>query len=61
MLEEKENQRTAGICSEDVPFAEMMQKMMGQKGVGAEIMREMLVLDDYQVWFLTQISARHRA
>jgi hypothetical protein len=49
MAEEKENQEEYSTCLEDVPFAEMIQKMMGQGGVGRERMREMILLDDYQV------------
>ena len=43
MAEKKENQKEFSTCLEDIPFAEMMQKMMGQKGVGslcAEMMKK---------------------
>jgi hypothetical protein len=83
MAERTENQEESSICLEAISFEEMMQMMMGQKGVGslsaemmmkvtekqgddrgfscAEMMREMIVLDDYQVWFFAQVSAGHRA
>ena len=35
MAEKKESQKEFSTCLENIPFAEMMQKMMGQKGVGS--------------------------
>jgi len=43
MAEKKEYQKEFSTCLENIPFAEMMQKMMGQKGVGslcAEMMKK---------------------
>ena len=43
MAENKEHQKEFSTCLENIPFAEMMQKMMGQKGVGsicAEMMKK---------------------
>ena len=43
MAEKKEHQKEFSTCLENIPFAEMMQKMMGQKGVGslcAEMMKK---------------------
>jgi hypothetical protein len=43
MAEKKEAQKEFSTCLENIPFAEMMQKMMGQKGVGsicAEMMKK---------------------
>jgi len=43
MTENKEKQKEFSTCLENAPFAEMMQKMMGQKGIGslcAEMMKE---------------------
>jgi hypothetical protein len=43
MAEKKESQKEFSTCLEHIPFAEMMQKMMGQKGVGsicAEMMKK---------------------
>lgn len=43
MAEKEENKKGFSTCLEDIPFAEMMQKMMGQKGVGslcAEMMKK---------------------
>ena len=57
MGEKKQDQKEFSARLEEIPFAEMM----GQKGVAAEIMREMIVLDDCQIWFLAQVSAHHRA
>jgi len=83
MAGKEENQEEFTACLEGIPFAEMMQMMMGQKEAGspcavmtkkvtekrgdehsfscAEMMREMIVLDDYQVWFFARVSDRHRA
>ncbi len=83
MAEKGENRREFSSGLEDIPFAEMMQMMMGQKRAGsfcaemmkkagerkggdrsfscAEMMREMILLDGYQVWFFAQVSARHSA
>jgi histone H3/H4 len=35
MTEKKKYQKEFSTCLENIPFAEMMQKMMGQKGVGS--------------------------
>ena len=43
MAENKEHQKEFSTCLENGHFAEMMQKMMGQKGVGsicAEMMKK---------------------
>lgn len=43
MSEKKEGQKNFSTCMENVPFAEMMQKMMGKKGIGslcAEMMKK---------------------
>jgi hypothetical protein len=43
MVEKKGNQKEFSTCLEDISFAEMMQRMMGQKGVGslcAEMMKK---------------------
>ncbi len=43
MAEKKEHQKEFSTCLENIPFAQMMQKMMGQKGVGsicAEMMKK---------------------
>jgi len=43
MAENKEHPKEFSTCLENIPCAEMMQKMMGQKGVGsicAEIMKK---------------------
>jgi hypothetical protein len=43
MTEEKENQKEFSTCMESISCAEMMQKMMGQKGIGslcAEMMKK---------------------
>ena len=43
MAEKKEHQKEFSTCLENGHFAEMMQKMMGQKGVGslcAEMMKK---------------------
>ena len=43
MTEKKENSKDFSTCLENAPFAEMMQKMMGQKGIGslcAEMMKK---------------------
>jgi hypothetical protein len=43
MAEKKENQKKFSTCMEGIPFAEMMQKMMDQKGIGslcAEVMKK---------------------
>jgi hypothetical protein len=43
MAIKEENIKGFSTCLENIPFAEMMQKMMGQKGVGslcAEIMKK---------------------
>jgi hypothetical protein len=43
MAEKEENKKGFSTCLEDIPFAEMMQKMMGQKGIGslcAEMMKK---------------------
>lgn len=45
MAEEKENQKDFSTCLEDSPFAEMMQKMSGQQGIGslcAEMMKNFM-------------------
>jgi hypothetical protein len=83
MAKKGENKKTPSSSLEDIPFAEMMQMIMGQKGAGplspeamskvtesrgdycgsscAEMMREMILLDEYQVWLFAQVCARHRA
>jgi hypothetical protein len=43
MTDKKEKQKEFSTCLENAPFAEMMQKMMGQKGIGslcAEMMKK---------------------
>lgn len=43
MAKKKEHQKNFSTCLENIPSAEMMQKMMGQKGVGslcAEMMKK---------------------
>jgi hypothetical protein len=43
MAQKKESPKEFSTCLENSPFAEMMQKMMGQKGVGsicAEMMKK---------------------
>ena len=43
MAEKEENKKGFSTCLEEFPFAEMMQKMMGQKGIGslcAEMMKK---------------------
>jgi hypothetical protein len=45
MAEKKENQKEFSTCMEGIPFAEMMEKMKGQKGVGslcAEMMKKVI-------------------
>jgi hypothetical protein len=45
MAEQKEDQKVFSTCLEDNPFAEMMQKMSGQQGIGslcAERMKSMM-------------------
>jgi hypothetical protein len=66
MAEHRENQRELSSCSEDALFAEMTKTVNEKQGDGctlscAGIMREMIVLDDYQVWFFAQVFAPHRA
>jgi hypothetical protein len=46
MAAKKENQNKFSTCLENTPFAEMMQKMIGQQGIGSlcsEIMRKVMV------------------
>jgi hypothetical protein len=43
MTDKKESQKEFSTCMENAPFVEMMQKMMGQKGIGslcAEMMKK---------------------
>jgi hypothetical protein len=43
MADKNENQKEFSTCLESIPCAEMMQKIMGQKGIGslcAEMMRK---------------------
>jgi len=43
MAEKKENPKEFSTCLEDTPFAEMMQKMLSQQGIGSlcsEIMKK---------------------
>lgn len=45
MAGKKENQKEFSTCLEDTPFAEMMQKMIGQQGIGslcAEVMKKVM-------------------
>jgi hypothetical protein len=45
MAEKKENQKEFSTCLEDTPFAEMMQKMIGQQRIGslcAEMMKKIM-------------------
>jgi hypothetical protein len=35
MAEKEENKKGFRTCLEDIPFAEMMQKMMGKQGIGS--------------------------
>ncbi len=45
MADKKDSQKEFSTCFEKLPFAEMMQKMMGQQGVGslcAEMMKKMM-------------------
>ena len=45
MTEQKENQKDFSTCLEDSSFAEMMQKMIGQQGIGslcAEMMKNLM-------------------
>jgi hypothetical protein len=45
MMEKKENQKKFSTCLEDTPLAEMMQKMLGQQGIGslcAEMMKKVM-------------------
>jgi hypothetical protein len=45
MAEQEKNQKTFTTCLEGIPFAEMMQKMMGQQGIGslcAEMMKKVM-------------------
>jgi hypothetical protein len=45
MEEKKENQKEFSTCLEGIPFAEMMQKMIGQQGIGSlctEMMKQVM-------------------
>jgi hypothetical protein len=45
MTEKKENQKEFSTCLEGIPFAEMMQKMIGQQGIGSlctEMMKKVM-------------------
>jgi hypothetical protein len=45
MAEKEENKKAFSTCLEGVPFAEMMQKMLGQQGIGslcAEMMKKVM-------------------
>jgi hypothetical protein len=45
MADKSENQKEFSTCFERLPFAEMMQKMMGKQGVGslcAEMMKKIM-------------------
>lgn len=41
MAEKKKDHKEFCTCLEDTPFAEMMQKMLGQKGIGSLCMEMM--------------------
>jgi hypothetical protein len=45
MGEKEEHKKAFSTCLEGIPFAEMMQKMMGQKGIGSlctEMMKKVM-------------------
>lgn len=45
MAEKKENQKEFSTCLEGMPFAEMMQKMISQQGIGSlctEMMKKVM-------------------
>jgi hypothetical protein len=45
MAEKEENKKGFSTCLEDIPFVEMMQKMMGQPGIGSlctEMMKKVM-------------------
>ncbi len=45
MADEEESHKEFGTCFEKLPFAEMMQKMMGRQGIGslcAEMMEKIM-------------------
>ncbi len=44
MKEDKDQQKKVSTCLEDSPYAEMMQKIMGEQGIGSlceEMMRSL--------------------
>jgi hypothetical protein len=66
MADKKEDQKESITYLEDIPFPEMIGMMLDQEGAGSlsgflsiEMMGEMIVLDDYQAWFFTQVAASH--
>jgi hypothetical protein len=55
MEEKKENQKKISTCLEGIPFAEMMQEMIGQQGIGslcAEMMKKVMEKQENGCGFL---------